>query len=61
VFIEGSSCTFLRDYDSHELNVEPGDEFVILEIESGCSFGKSSKGSFGWIPEDCLESSGISI
>jgi len=60
VYVEGSSCTFLRDYDSHELNVKPGDEFEILEIESEWAFGKSSKGLLGWIPEDCLESSGIS-
>jgi hypothetical protein len=52
---EGTAFKMLRDYDSTELTVNPGQEFDVHETESGWALGISSSGELGWIPLDCLE------
>jgi hypothetical protein len=53
--IEESSIKMIRDYDSMELTIRPGDEFEIYEKESGWAYGKSSSGEVGWVPLACLD------
>jgi hypothetical protein len=41
---------FLRDYNSRELNVEEGQEVIVLEEDSGWIWVRTTLGEEGWIP-----------
>jgi len=41
---------FLKDYNSRELNVEEGQEVIVLEEDSGWIWVRTTLGEEGWIP-----------
>ncbi|HPR64098.1 MAG TPA: SH3 domain-containing protein [Thermoanaerobaculia bacterium] len=53
--IRGNTGILLRDYDSTELKVSPGDRLILLERESGWALCKTDSGEKGWVPEDIFQ------
>jgi hypothetical protein len=52
---DSGSCIVLREYDSTELAVRPGEEVVGDLTESGWAWVLDKHGHWGWVPLDCLE------
>lgn len=46
---EGNSHLALQDYDAIELPVEVGEEFEVVQEESGWLWGINAQGKWGWI------------
>ncbi len=55
IAISGGVCVLLRDYNSRELSVEPGDELEVLLLESGWVRARGREGVAGWVPADRLD------
>lgn len=53
--VEGSIGCFSRDYDSTEISAEIGEKIVALEVWAGWVWCRTEKGSFGWLPLECLD------
>lgn len=45
----------LRDYDSTEFSVEPGQQYYVISREVGWLWCEDQQGIKGWIPEDNME------
>ena len=52
---DGATCLVLRDYDSTELTIKPGDELQGKFIESSWLYSSNQKGEQGWVPIECVE------
>ncbi|MHA2177513.1 MAG: SH3 domain-containing protein [Candidatus Thorarchaeota archaeon] len=46
---------FLKDYNSHELTVDEGQEVIVLNEESGWAWARTPLGDEGWIPLENLQ------
>lgn len=44
-----------QDYNAVELEVHPGDNFVLHQYESAWYWATRQDGQTGWVPADCLE------
>lgn len=53
--IEGSSATFLRDYNSKELTVSEGEFLISIYEMGGWTWARKSSGEEGWIPDEIAE------
>ncbi len=53
--VEDDDCTAARDYDSGELDVEPGDSLEVGEEVGGWLWCTDSAGRSGWLPADAVE------
>lgn len=53
--IKGDRGIFKRDYNSFELDVDIGEELMILEEESGWCRCERDNGETGWLPIDKVE------
>jgi hypothetical protein len=51
---DGDTCRLLKDYDSTELTVKPGDELQEILTESGWLYAVLQDGRRGWVPLDCV-------
>jgi uncharacterized damage-inducible protein DinB len=51
----GDIAVALRDYSAVELSLEPGDELLLLEYESGWYWAVTSDGQLGWGPAEHLK------
>jgi len=52
---DGNTCLLLRDYDSTELTIKPGDVLMGILIESGWLYASNQQGEQGWVPIECVE------
>jgi hypothetical protein len=50
--IEGNKGIFKRDYNSFELDVDIGEELLVLDEESGWCRCERENGETGWLPID---------
>ncbi|MDD3719209.1 MAG: SH3 domain-containing protein [Actinomycetota bacterium] len=51
----GSRGTALRDYDSIELSVDPGDVLEACDEVAGWLWCADRDGRRGWVPRECVE------
>jgi hypothetical protein len=54
VSIDGTTCKFIQDYSSRELEVKKGEVVRVLEEESGWVWVYLEDDLTGWIPLECL-------
>jgi hypothetical protein len=54
VNISGEKCQFVRDYNSRELVVHPGEKVRIIEVVSKWARVVNERGKKGWVPFECL-------
>ena len=48
----GSEAEILKSYSAAELNAEPGEEFKVLDEESGWYWCENKMGEQGWLPKE---------
>lgn len=53
--VNGSTGTFLRDYNSLELTVSRGDILIMLYEMGGWTLARKSTGEEGWVPSEYTE------
>jgi hypothetical protein len=53
---DGGTCLLLRDYDSTELTIKPGDVLQGKLIESGWLYASNQQNVTGWVPLECVDS-----
>ena len=53
--VEGSTATFLKDYESKELTVFEGDVLISIFEMGGWTWARKSSGEEGWIPDEITE------
>ncbi|MFW9809283.1 MAG: SH3 domain-containing protein [Candidatus Thorarchaeota archaeon] len=46
---------FIKDYNSRELTIEEGQEVIVLDVESGWAWVRTTLGEEGWIPLETLQ------
>ena len=51
----GDDWIIQRDFSALELNVEPGDRFLVHFAESGFLFVENARGEKGWVPDGAVE------
>jgi len=51
---DSDTCLLLRDYDSTELTVKPGDILQGKFIESGWLYASNQQHVVGWVPLECV-------
>jgi hypothetical protein len=47
---QGDTARLIRQYDSTELDADPGDQVTVLAEESGWAWCKKPDGRLGWLP-----------
>ncbi len=52
VRVDGTTATFLADYDSSELTISEGETLIQLAEMGGWIWAKKSTGEKGWIPAE---------
>ncbi len=52
---EGATCLLLKDYDSTELTIKPGDILQGIFTESGWLYAVNQQNIKGWVPLECVE------
>ena len=55
VKIQEDNCVVERDYNARELAVRPGEMLDAILTESGWVMARSSTGTIGWVPLECVE------
>ena len=50
----GEALVARRDYDAVELAVEPGDELIVTQRESGWLWCTNRRGASGWVPAEAV-------
>ena len=51
----GEEWIIKRDFSALELDVEPGDRFLVYFGESGFLFVENARGEKGWVPDGAVE------
>lgn len=52
---DGDSCIVLKDYNSTELTISPGDSLQGIITESGWLYASNQGNEKGWVPLECVE------
>ena len=52
---DGDTCLLMKDYDSTELTISPGDILQGIFIESGWLYASNDLNIKGWVPLECVE------
>lgn len=51
----GDTCQLLKDYNSAELSIRPGDILQGIITESGWLYASNEQHVKGWVPLECVE------
>ncbi len=51
----GEEWLIRRDFSALELDVDPGDRFLVHFGESGFLFAENARGETGWVPDGVVE------
>lgn len=51
----GGKAVLIKDYNSSELTIQPGERLTLLGEESGWVLAAMPGGNIGWAPVDCVQ------